>query len=384
MIIDHEPFTESKDNIFFISKFQSIGYNVEFWSVYKALKYSRRSNYPLVIKSENVIYIDSYKFLVKKINEITSDTVVILEIFFNWETMLIFWILKSKKIKILKIDYYLNTSTYFNEKSEFKFTEFYKKTNFINLFKKILRFIIFKTSFIIGKVLKLNKYEIVFLTGSQIDHFHNGQKKTSINYFDIENFKNLKASEKYKTKYVVFLDINLPNHPDLYREKLNTVSKEIYFTRIKSFFESVESQTGYEVIIAAHPKSNYTNEFGKHKFFYNQTAELVTNCEFVLLHNSASLNFALLAKKPIVFFYFNFFLSYKNYLFSIFSSMKVVSKYFDCHLINVDTDDLSFLNHLKFDINKYDEYLKNVIVSDQYPKSNFQIVKETIMALKNI
>ena len=143
----------------------------------------------------------------------------------------------------------------------------------------------------------------------------------------------------------------------------------------------MESQTGYEVIVAAHPKSNYTSEFGKYKVFYNLTAELVANCEFVLLHNSASLNFALLAKKPLVFFYFNLFINSKNYLFSIYCSMKVVSKYFGCQFINIDTDGLFFLKHLKFDIDKYEEYLTNVIFSKEFPKSNFQIVKETMMTL---
>jgi len=380
IIINHEPYISAKRSMFFMDDFKKDGFDVEYWSVYRAMPYQKGIRYFSVEKANDVIYIDSFKELLAKVKIIDRDSIVILEVFFSWETLSLFWALKNKKL--VKIDYFINTSTYF-EVPYFKnvFNYLFQTTlrSFLEkIFRKIKNYILK----IVNNVLKLNNYDLVFLTGSKIEAFYFKNKKKSLDYFDVSNFEISRNKEKIPgSKYIVFLDINLPDHPDLFRGNLNTVTKEVYFSKIKSFFESLESQTGYEVIVAAHPKSNYTSEFGKYKFLYNKTAELVAHSEFVLLHNSASLNLALLAKKPLVFFYFDFFLNSKNHLFTIYSSMGVVSKYFGCHFINIDKEGLLFLNELKFDMNKYDEYLNNVIFSKEFPKSNYQIVKESLLAL---
>jgi hypothetical protein len=380
VFIDHEPYTDSKDYKYSLTKFQKYGYNIEYWYVGKAMNYSKKCAYTISENPAFVFNFYSFTNLIDKLKELNSNTIVIIEIFFTWETIILFYILKKNKIKLFKIDYFLNTSTYFEESTPKKIIYNLLDLNILEFFKKAIRFINFKTLLIIGKYLELNRYETLFLTGTNINQFYPNQKKISINYFDVEIFQNIKHPPMPKRKFIVFLDINLTSHPDLARDNLTTISQDIYFNKLINFFNFLEKDTGFEVVVAAHPKSNYTNEFGKFRFFYNQTANLVSNSEYILLHNSASMNYALLSKKPLVFFYFDFFLNSTDFLKKILNLMETSSKYFCCHLINVDKDDLTFSNNLKFNINKYNEYLNNVIFSKEYPKSNFEIIKEAIVS----
>jgi hypothetical protein len=378
LIIDHEPFTNHKNNRFYLTQFKDDGFDVEYWSVYKALKYSKKINYFNVEKSDNVFYIDSYEDLLQKIELINKSTIVILEIFFNWDTIFIFWKLKKNKVKIYKIDYFLNTSTYFHQSSSTNILNQFLTLQLGQIFHKIFRKLNSYFLISIANFLKINKYDTIFLTGSKISHLHTNEKKISINYFDVETSKSLNKIKNNKESYVVFLDINLPNHPDLARSKNVTISDCVYYKKLTFFFDSIVEKTGFKVKIAAHPQSNYNNEFGIHEFFYCQTAELVANSEYVLLHNSASFNFALLSNKPMVFIYLDEFRESNNYLSKIFSSMEIVSSYFKCPLINIDDENLDFLNEISFDSNKYLKFLDEVIFSVSYPKSNYDIIKENI------
>ena len=106
-------------------------------------------------------------------------------------------------------------------------------------------------------------------------------------------------------KYIVYLDNFLPFHPDsLYSGEVNPVTSDLYHESLNKFFEELELITGVKVIIAAHPKSNYSelfNPFNGRKIVFGKTAELVRNSEIVVLNFSNSINFAILYGKAIVF-----------------------------------------------------------------------------------
>jgi hypothetical protein len=106
-------------------------------------------------------------------------------------------------------------------------------------------------------------------------------------------------------KYIVFIDEYTPFHPDhFFRNVKPPTTPETYYPILRSFFKYIEEETGLKVIIAAHPRSKYEEHpdyFGGREVIRGKTRDLVRGCEFVLTYYSASLNFAVLYKKPVIF-----------------------------------------------------------------------------------
>lgn len=103
----------------------------------------------------------------------------------------------------------------------------------------------------------------------------------------------------------VFLDQNYPFHPDLlYCDVENPRSPENYYPIVCNFFKTLEKNMNTEIIVAAHPKSDYDNlpdYFCGRTIIKGKTASLISKSSFVIAHNSTSINFAVLYLKPIVF-----------------------------------------------------------------------------------
>ena len=120
----------------------------------------------------------------------------------------------------------------------------------------------------------------------------------------------LQAEESASTenewgKYAVFLDMFLPFHPDYELLGLDLdCTVEEYYPRLVKFFGHIEGETGYEVIIAAHPRSEYErlpDFFEGRKVIRGETLRLVKNSILVLTHSSSALSFAVLYSKPVIF-----------------------------------------------------------------------------------
>jgi hypothetical protein len=107
----------------------------------------------------------------------------------------------------------------------------------------------------------------------------------------------------------VFLDEYLPLHPDCHYVGLKfPISPENYYPKICNFFECLEKNFNVEIIIAAHPKSDYSNlpdYFGGRTIIKGETGRLVRKSSFVITHMSTSINFAVLYHKPIFFITFD-------------------------------------------------------------------------------
>ena len=133
-------------------------------------------------------------------------------------------------------------------------------------------------------------------------------KNIPINSIDYEKYLNsLEVNENLvDEEYIVFLDDYLPAHPDLIILGLRTVSSELYYNNINHFFRLLEKKMHAKVVVAAHPKSDYSdNPFENRKIFKYKTIELVKNCKFVIAQSSTSISFAVLYNKPLLFIYDN-------------------------------------------------------------------------------
>lgn len=381
IIIDHEPYSDRKRQIYNIDSFIKDNFNVEFWSVVNCMPYTSDD----VIESYNfedddcVIYIKTYEDLLDQISKLDpNNTIVILEIYFRWSTIQLFKLLNQLKIQYVKLDFYLNPIIAFANINKTK--KLLLSLNLKNL--KVWLKNIFQIKLLnkIDNCIKFNNYETLFITGSN-NPFTN-KNVVSLNYFDVEIDIQIKnQSSIIEGNYIVFLDTNLPSHPDLKRDKLETISSKVYYQKLNLFFDKIEKKTGYNIIIAAHPHSNYTQEFLNRKVIKNNTAILVKHCKFVILHESTSMNFALMNRKPIVLIYFNEFITYKNYLTEIYLRMEKLSRYFEIPLINIDMEIEDI--RLTFNEYKYDEYLWKYIYSTQFPKSNYEILKNEFIRILN-
>lgn len=103
----------------------------------------------------------------------------------------------------------------------------------------------------------------------------------------------------------VFIDEYLPFHPDYAYSGLKNhfVIHDEYYASLRRFFDYLESEYGFKIIIAAHPRSRYEDHpdyFGGRPVIRGKTSELVKRSGFVIMHTSTAINFAVLYKKPVI------------------------------------------------------------------------------------
>lgn len=104
--------------------------------------------------------------------------------------------------------------------------------------------------------------------------------------------------------YVVYIDQNLGYHPDYDQSGTKSpVTPERFYPTLNDFFAELTRRTGFDVIVAPHPRSlPAQNE----QLFWNArisdapTVDLIAGCEFVLAHYSTAISFAILHSKPIL------------------------------------------------------------------------------------
>jgi hypothetical protein len=121
--------------------------------------------------------------------------------------------------------------------------------------------------------------------------------------FDYEIYlRVMNQSFKQDNKMGVFLDQYLPFHPDAIASPI--FAAEEYYPRLCRFFDHLEKNYDVHIVIAAHPRSQYETQeslYGNRTIMRGRTAELVKESGFVILHDSASINYAVLFKKPMIF-----------------------------------------------------------------------------------
>lgn len=123
--------------------------------------------------------------------------------------------------------------------------------------------------------------------------------------FDYDLYLKEKDKPWTEKPIAIFLDEFYPFHPDfIVLKRKSPVSPDNYYKLLNSFFDLVEKETGLEVVIAAHPRSNYENMpdyFKGRKCIKGNSINLVRECKMVLAHGSTSIIFANLFYKPVIF-----------------------------------------------------------------------------------
>lgn len=125
-------------------------------------------------------------------------------------------------------------------------------------------------------------------------------------YLDYDIYLEQKDQQVTSVKRTaVFLDIYLPFHPDfLHSDTEFPISPEEYYPKLCNLFSVLEKKFQIEIIIAAHPRSDYGNKpdyFCGRTIIKGETARLIKESVFVIVHSSTAVDFAVFYKKPVIF-----------------------------------------------------------------------------------
>lgn len=192
-----------------------------------------------------------------------------------------------------------------------------------------------------------------------------------INTIDYDRFLSAQdfcSSPLKNLKYATFLDINLPFQTDLLLNNNRSVNSEKYYASLNRFFDEIEKLYSLEVIIAAHPKSNYDgSEFNGRKIIYNKTAEIVRFSELVLSHHSTAITYAILYYKKIIFIYTDDMLQKSRH--TDVGYIVQLANYLDCLVVNINQHD----DYKSIDVNQvnkraYSKFKYNYLATHETKK----------------
>jgi hypothetical protein len=184
----------------------------------------------------------------------------------------------------------------------------------------------------------VKRFDLVFVAGHELANKDQYAKKVvAINYFDYDQYKKIKLSNKkiIKSKYAVFLDQNLPNHPDFNLLGMPTLNSNNYYSSLDRFFTLIEELHRIKIVIGLHPSANDQSEnFNGRETYKMHIAELVKDAEFLILHCSNSVSYAVLNYKPTVFIYSDEIkILYKE---TIACKIEQLASYLDANIYNLD------------------------------------------------
>lgn len=359
VLIDHELFTKRRKTIFMIDKLLNSGYNVEVWDI-SQIVYPERF-YPDEQKENYVRKINSLfdlRHLIKGID--VSNVVFIVECFYNWENRKIFKTLSENNCYIIKLDLYANTTL---KESFFDKLSRIRSEKILEFFQKRIKVIGLK---IYKKIFNLKNFDRI-ISSSDIVY-----RTDKINHPDYESYINeLGAKPLVSGNYIVFCDIFFPVHPELLPLFKKQPKQSEYINTLNNFFSFLEEKYKMPVVIAAHPKSDYSgNEFEGRSIIKYSTANLVINSNMVLQHFSNSVSYCVLADKPILFFITKDMLELKQSI----KYMELLSKTLGKKIINIDDSISRDLDISRISQSKRVKYIYSYLTSTETEnRFNFDI-----------
>jgi hypothetical protein len=103
----------------------------------------------------------------------------------------------------------------------------------------------------------------------------------------------------------VYLDQYLPFHPDAIAMGYRAPDPALHYRQLESRFRRIETEYGLEVVVAAHPRADYSDKpfaYPGRRVLFGRTAELVAQSRLTLGYVSTALGIAAALNKPIALF----------------------------------------------------------------------------------
>lgn len=291
ILIDHEPFTKRRKELFYIEELINRGIDVEVWDISQYC-------FPTITIADtlqNEVYVTKISTLkeleVKLQSTPVFRSVFFLEFFRNWNNRELFRLLSDYSCYTIRMDLFANT---YLKRSLFRRVKISLSKPLLSVVRNrfnAVRFTLYKKYYHV-------RFDQEYLSSSAIV-----PRTRSINHPDYEKYKFMPHERIVMGNYIVFCDIFFPLHPDFaYFYRLHLSDGKHYQSVMCRFFDTLEEKYKMPVIIAAHPKADYKGyEFGGRKIIKYHTVDLVYFSQGVVLHNCNSISFSILANKPILF-----------------------------------------------------------------------------------
>lgn len=213
------------------------------------------------------------------------------------------------------------------------------------------------------------KIDFAFISGKQEIHSINRKHDTKIFFshnLDYDIYLKYKSTPK-KNNFIVFVDQNVPNHPDWKANNLiPPVTYKRYWDSIKKLLQYLSLKYHKEIVISAHPRNKVNDiPITDFKIAYGRTAEIIRDAVFIIGHDSTALQFAVLWNKPILFITTDELEINRQSKINYFSDMYGYKK-----VINIDKDyDKSDLDKaMRININSYETYVDKYIKIKNSPR----------------
>lgn len=306
IFISYQPLTVKIKEDFYIENLRKENFEVEYWDltdIYFKNIFDDKLGDKFIIK---VYSFEQLKKCLSKQN--IESTLFVSNITFEYRVLKLYRLLTKYNCKT---SFFARGSTpTFSEDESFK--NLYKKIKKIFQLKLVLLYLGNKLAELFKKYRLIKIYEFVFQAGEagiySIGYGSQFEKTNSyivnINSFDFDKFKEKENSLRIvDNKYCVYLDEYLPYHPDFEMFNIKTVDPYIFYEKLNNYFDLIEKKYNIEILIAAHPKAEKykkINPFNNRKIFFNSSAELTKHSEFVIMHCSTSVSFAVLNNKSII------------------------------------------------------------------------------------
>ncbi len=299
------------------------------------------------------------------------NLVVVLLLNLDYQTVEIYRIIKKYNIKTVSFlwDLDLEVQGYKKNLIEKLVEKFFYKLNYNHFLIQILAFI----KILLYKKFKLIKdSEIIFFTGLLARNIlikkKVKSKLISLNTNDCDKLLKIKNQKRIiKKKYCVFLDSAMTSydHIDKYifNEKDMAGQHKTYFQSLNNFFKIIEDKYKIKVVVSRHPKNKLNlKKFLKRRVYDYKSAELVKDSEFVICHQSLSMNYAILLCKPIFFIYTEQMLNRSTATNKLVKLIKLYGSKLNQPVFNIDKKfELLNMRSLIIDRYKYTKYKKEYL-----------------------
>lgn len=290
IIIDHEPLTVRRQQIFHMEEFLAAGFELEHWDM--SQYFHPGMTLPNTLRKPYGYTLNSIEELEKRLRKQPVDqTLFIVELFNRWCNRSVFRLLSRYGCFTVKLELY-STATL----DELPLWQKIRLSSLKQIVYGVGHRIEEAAYGLYQRCYHFTPYRYVIRSGCKFP------ADLYINHPDWEQYMAVRdeVSEPQKP-YAVFLDEYFPLHPDLRYFLGQDGSGAVEYQRsMNRFFEQVEQRYGVEVVIAAHPKSDYDEQtFQGRRIVKYQTVSLVRDSSLVLMHSSAAFSFAVMFDKPL-------------------------------------------------------------------------------------
>lgn len=333
VLIDHEPYSTRRRDLFMVEDFIKLGYKYDVWCL---AEYLYKGKYKVTDEINtgyltNIHSLNELKSLIRSID--VKDTIFIVECAKIWSNRKIYKLLSDYDCYTIKMDFYANADI--KRPIAVKLKQFFSSKWKEKIKRKIEHFCFMQYE----KIFNIKNFKLIFSSSAIV------QRTDKINHPDYEKIHFGENKPIIEYDYIVFCDVFFPFHPDLinsYHHKNSSTGKS-YQQTLTKFFDYLEQKYKMPVIIAAHPKATYKGqEFGNRKIIRNQTVNLVQNCKMAVLHHSNSISYSILTNKPVAFISTKEFKNYTylNQFLSLLASSLGLPVY---NLDNIQFEQIQFL-----------------------------------------